>query len=159
MWWNDDATMGLVICWILLNMWVSVCTLSRDWIWPATVWFTCENLPVWSLQRSHSTSLRSRLDSSQRTNFLCHFSEGCKYSAARSRLSQGLMFYILYSWIGALHSWRMNMDILRPRRFLCCASKGRKWLLIGWRGRKKWWCDMRETDTIGGKCWCLSSEN
>lgn len=49
--------------------------------------------------------------------------------------AQGLMFYVLYRWIHSLHSWRINMDILRPRRFLCCASKDRKWsswLLIGW---------------------------
>lgn len=50
------------------------------------------------------------------------------------------MFYILYSWIHSLHSWRINMDILRPHGFLCCASKDRKWsswLLIGWRGGER----------------------
>lgn len=56
-----------------------------------------------------------------------------------SLLAQGLMFYILYSWIHSLHSWRINMDILRPRCFLCCASKDRKWiswLLIGWQEKE-----------------------
>lgn len=51
-----------------------------------------------------------------------------------ARHCSGLMFYYLYSWIHSPHSWRMNMDILHPRYFLCCASKDRKctaWLLIG----------------------------
>lgn len=50
------------------------------------------------------------------------------------KLAQELICYILYSWIPSPHSWRMNMDILRPRGFLSCASQDRKcsaWLLIG----------------------------
>lgn len=79
------------------------------------------------------------------------------------KLAQGLICYILYSWIPSLHSWRMNMDILRPRGFLCCASQDRKcsaWLLIGYtRAHTKWerWCDRRHTHTECG--WPLLHRN
>lgn len=70
--------------------------------------------------------------------------------------AQGLMFSILHSWIHSLHSWRINMDILCPRCFLCCASKDRKWiswLLIGW-GEKEvmvWYERNRRAHTHWGK--------
>lgn len=66
-----------------------------------------------------------------------HRTQSCK--SWGFTFAQGLMFYVLYSWIHSLHSWRINVDILRPRCFLCCASKDRKWsswLLIGWGGKK-----------------------
>lgn len=80
-----------------------------------------------------------------------HRTQSCK--SWGFTFAQGLMFYVLYSWIHSLHSWRINVDILRPRCFLCCASKDRKWsswLLIGWGGKKKvmvWY--ERQTRTKG----------
>lgn len=114
--------------------------------------------PHFTLSMSHVASFDSSLPF---TNFppllaLRRRSEkGRKPSGGRfSALARPLMFHILSSWTGSLHSWRMNVDILRPRRFLCCASKDRKWiswLLIGWEEGEMVWYERNRHRT--GDMW------